>query len=132
MAYEYKCVAAPERARSRKGARGRTERVAAAMQDLIRDEAVDGWEYLRTDLLPVEEKSSWFSRPHEAHRAVLVFRRGEAAVTPAERAPERAPRLRDLSRDPEETPEPVLKLAARRGQDEDESGPRVAPPTGLS
>lgn len=78
--YEYKCVGAPEKAKRSRGAKTRTDRVAHAMQELINREAVNGWEYLRTDLLPVEEKSGLFSRSSEAHRAVLVFRRsvGEA------------------------------------------------------
>ncbi len=36
---------------------------------------MDGWEYQRTDLLPVNERQSWFSRVQETHRAVMVFRR---------------------------------------------------------
>ncbi|MEM7685364.1 MAG: hypothetical protein ACFB03_09770 [Paracoccaceae bacterium] len=79
MAYEYKCVGAPEKAKRRRGAKTRTDRVAAAMQDIIAQEAVGGWEYLRTDLVPVEEKSGLFGRVHEVHRAVLIFRRGEPA-----------------------------------------------------
>ena len=79
MDYEYKCVAAPEKARRRRGAKTRTARVAGAMEDILKAEAVDGWEYQRTDLIPVEEKSGIFSRAHEVHRAVMVFRRAKAA-----------------------------------------------------
>ena len=75
MAFEYKTVAAPERAKKRRGAKTRTERVALAFEDLLNEHGVDGWEYLRTDLLPVEERTGMFSRVHEAHRAVMVFRR---------------------------------------------------------
>lgn len=75
MAFEYKCVGAPERAKRKRGAKTRTDRVALAMQDVIMQEAVDGWEYLRTDLVPTEERSGMFSRTHEVHRAVMVFRR---------------------------------------------------------
>lgn len=75
MAYQYKCVAAPERAKRQRGAKTRTERVAAAMQELINAEATDGWEYVRTDLVPIEERSSFLARVHEVHRAVLIFRR---------------------------------------------------------
>ena len=75
MSYEYKCVGAPERPKKQRRVRGRSDRVALAMQEVIAAEAVDGWEYMRTDLVPVEEKNSLFSRAHEVHRAVLVFRR---------------------------------------------------------
>ena len=79
MGYEYKCIGAPERPKRKRGAKTRSDRLAAAMEDLISAEAVDGWEYLRTDLVPVEERSGWFSRSQEVHRAVLVFRRAKEA-----------------------------------------------------
>ena len=75
MTFEYKCVGGPERPKRVRGARSRSDRVALAMEEIIGAEAVDGWEYLRTDLVPVEEKSGLFSRTQEVHRAVLVFRR---------------------------------------------------------
>lgn len=75
MDYEYKCVAAPEKAKRRRGAKTRTDRVAGAMEDILKAEGVGGWEYQRTDLIPVEEKSGMFSRATEVHRAVMVFRR---------------------------------------------------------
>lgn len=79
MAFEYKCVAAPERAKRKRGTKTRTERVALAMEEIIEREATDGWEYMRTDLVPVEERSGLFGRPMEVHRAILVFRRGGPA-----------------------------------------------------
>ena len=75
MGYEYKCVGAPEKGKRKRGAKTRSDRVANAMETSIQAEAVDGWEYLRTDLIPCEERSGIFSRPQEVHRAVLVFRR---------------------------------------------------------
>jgi len=102
MSFEYKCVAAPERAKRIRGARTRTERVAMAMEELINEEAVNGWEYLRTDLVPVEEKPGLLSQSREVHRAVLIFRRSRALAQPAHHrggpapmhhAPEVAPRF---------------------------------------
>lgn len=82
MDYEYKCVAAPEKARRRRGAKTRSARVAMAMEDILKAESGGGWEYQRTDLLPVEEKSGLFGRTQEVHRAVLVFRRAVASSRP--------------------------------------------------
>ncbi|MEM7669266.1 MAG: hypothetical protein AAF317_08950 [Pseudomonadota bacterium] len=76
LAIEYKTVGAPERGRRRKGSKTRSDKVAAAMEDILRREAVDGWVYLRTDLIPVEERSGLFGRTREVHRAVMVFCRG--------------------------------------------------------
>lgn len=75
MAYEYRCVGAPERGKKRRGRMSRSDCVAQAMAELIAAEAADGWEYLRTDLVPVEEKPGWFGRAQEVHRGVMVFRR---------------------------------------------------------
>ena len=75
MEYEYKCIAAPEKARRRRGAKTRTDRVALAIEEILQAETKGGWEYLRADLIPVEEKSGIFGRTQEVHRAILVFRR---------------------------------------------------------
>ena len=75
MVYEYKCVGAPERGKRRRGGISRSECVAQAMEETLAAEARDGWEYVRTDLLPVEERAGWFGRTQEVHRGVMVFRR---------------------------------------------------------
>ncbi|MEL6478018.1 MAG: hypothetical protein AAFR17_11895 [Pseudomonadota bacterium] len=75
MSYEYKAVGGPEKGRRKRGAKSRSDRVAAALEDILAREAVEGWEYLRTDLIPVEERRGWLGRSQEIHRAVLVFRR---------------------------------------------------------
>lgn len=84
MQYEYKTVGAPEKGKRKRGARNASERVAAAFEEILEREAVDGWEYQRTDLLPVNERNGWFSRVQETHRAVMVFRRllEDAAADP--------------------------------------------------
>lgn len=104
--YEYKVVGAPERAKRARGARTRTDRVARALQDLINSEAVEGWEYQRTDLLPVEERAGFFSRVRETHRAVLVFRR--ALATSGQSTGQSAPILDDVP----PMPETRIRLAA--------------------
>ncbi len=84
MTFEYKTVGAPEKAKRKRGSRTQSDRVAAAFEEILKDEAVDGWEYLRTDLLPVIERAGWFGRGHEVHRAVMVFRRPLDRVAPVE------------------------------------------------
>ena len=128
MAFEYKCVGAPEKAKRKKGARSRSERVARAMEEIIQAEAVDGWEYQRTDLIPVEERSGLFSRAHEVHRAVLVFRRavGAARATSAQPVQDITPGVPT----PEAEDEPI-RLAADRGQKAQSSTPGPRAPTGL-
>ena len=106
MDYEYKCVGAPERPKRSRRAKTASDRVARAMEDIIREEAINGWEYLRTDLVPVSEKSSFLGRVQEVHRAVLVFRRDLEARR--ERASERSRR--------ESSSELINEAAARRSR----------------
>ncbi|TYO91278.1 DUF4177 domain-containing protein [Oceanicella actignis] len=73
--YEYKVVPAPRRARRRKGVRDRAQLFARTVQDVLSAEAVDGWEFLRAENLPCEERRGWFRRLEETVQAVLVFRR---------------------------------------------------------
>ena len=123
--YEYKAVPAPEKGLRRRGLRG-AARLAAAFEEVLAAEAVDGWEYLRTDLVPVLEKPGPLSRPRQVTRAVMVFRR----LLPAAPVPEEAaggagraepalftaPRLAPGA-GPGSRPEPTLTL--RRGESED-------------
>lgn len=133
MTFEYKCVGAPERPKRLRGTWSRSDRVALAMQEIIGAEAVDGWEYMRTDIVPVEEKAGFFGRTHEAHRAVLVFRRESVVARPARpalapaqvrtvaAAPEPpVPHGREVSlgaepADPREGREARIALSAERG-----------------
>lgn len=107
MAFEYKVVGAPEKGRRRRGARTRSDRVAAAFEEILAAEAVEGWEYLRTDLVPVQEKAGLFSRREDVHRAVMVFRRALRRSTPAE------PVVRPGAPRREETDELVLMPEGR-------------------
>jgi hypothetical protein len=129
MSFEYKAIGAPEKAKRKRGLRRQSDRVAAAFEEILQAEAVDGWEYLRTDLLPVTESAGWFRRGHEVNRAVMVFRRPldraqvESAatlrqapsVTPAA-APAETPAAaptpeRGSRREPEISHDPDLRLA---------------------
>ncbi len=80
MEYEYKTVGGPERGKQKRGAKNTIERVAAAMQDIIRREAAGGWEYVRTDLVPVEERPNLLSPKRTVHCPVVVFRRPKTAA----------------------------------------------------
>lgn len=108
MGFEYKCIGAPEKAKRKRGAKTRTDRVAVALEEALAEHAVDGWEYLRTDLIPIEERSGMFGRPHEVHRAVMIFRRPLGGAV-SHQAPVMAPRP-----EPVPAPEEPIRLAAER------------------
>ena len=108
MTYEYKTVGAPEKGKRKRGARTPSDRVAVAFDMVLQDEAVDGWEYLRTDLLPVIERSGWFGRGHEVQRAVMVFRRLLSSGHSAETAAEPLEKPAALRPAPSVMPEPTV------------------------
>ncbi|MCK0148950.1 DUF4177 domain-containing protein [Marivita sp. S6314] len=98
--FEYKVVPAPTKGVKAKGVKGAEARFAFTVEQAINDLAADGWEYVRTDVLPSEERvgltgsvTNW--------RNLMVFRRGIAVADDApasEAAPVRV--------------EPVLTAAA--------------------
>lgn len=103
--FKYKTVAAPRRAKKARGVKGADAQLAHNMGEIISREAADGWEYLRTDSLPVEEGGGMFSRGQVTWRAVLVFRRPVQTQEQAAQAQEFEPR------DPAETREPFMRVA---------------------
>lgn len=87
--YEYRVVPAPSRGKRARGVKGPDGRFANAVQGLMNELAAEGWEYLRSDTLPNEERTGLTSF-QTTFRSILVFRRPLAAAT-AQPAPERAP-----------------------------------------
>ncbi|WP_323008887.1 DUF4177 domain-containing protein [Paracoccus sp. (in: a-proteobacteria)] len=74
MSYEYTVIPAPARGEKAKGARSGIERFAATLTDLMNDMARDGWDYVRAETLPAEERSGLTSRTTVYHN-LLIFRR---------------------------------------------------------
>ena len=72
--YEYKTVPAPKKGEKAKGVRTPEGRIARAMQTVLNTEAQAGWEYVRADLLPMEERAGLTSKALTYH-TVFVFRR---------------------------------------------------------
>lgn len=95
MSYEYKFVPAPSRGDKRRGVKTPEHRFAATLEDAVNALAADGWEYLRTDTLPSEERSG-LRQTATVWRTMLVFRR--AAMAQTGRAPDAG----------NTTPEPAL------------------------
>ncbi|SLN25874.1 hypothetical protein PSA7680_01115 [Pseudoruegeria aquimaris] len=81
--YEYKVVPAPQRGEKAKGLKTSGERFAHALMGLMNDLGRDGWEYLRADTLPCEERSGLTGKT-TTYQNMLVFRREVAEVAPVE------------------------------------------------
>lgn len=72
--FEYKVVPAPTRGLKAKGVKGTQARFANALQTVMNDLGADGWEYQRTDTLPVEERQGLTGKTTNFQN-MLVFRR---------------------------------------------------------
>ena len=72
--FEYKLLPAPTRGLKAKGVRSAEARFAYAVEVTINAMASDGWEYLRADTLPHEERQG-LTGSATTFRTLLVFRR---------------------------------------------------------
>ena len=72
--FEYKVIPAPRRGEKARGAKTTEERFALALTRLMNDLGRDGWEYLRSDTLPCEERVGLTGKA-TAFQNMLVFRR---------------------------------------------------------
>ena len=75
--YEYHVVPAPRRGEKARDAKTTADRFAVALTRLMNDLGRDGWEYLRADTLPCEERAGLTGKT-TAFQHMLVFRRAAA------------------------------------------------------
>lgn len=73
--FEYKVVPAPKQGEKARGVRGAEDRFALALTNLLNAYGRDGWDYVRTDTLPVEERHGLTGRTSTTYQNMLVFRR---------------------------------------------------------
>ena len=100
--YEYKVVPAPRQGEKTRGAKTTADRFAVALTRLMNDLGRDGWEYLRADTLPCEERAGLTGKT-TAFQHMLVFRR------PLQTAPLTEPAA------PQQLAAPILTAAAAEG-----------------
>jgi Domain of unknown function (DUF4177) len=72
--FEYKVVPAPVRGEKARGAKSTPDRFALALTTLMNDLGRDGWEYVRADTLPCEERVG-FTGKQTTFQNMLVFKR---------------------------------------------------------
>jgi len=84
--WRYRCVAAPRKARRSRAHKTCEDALLGAIEAVLAEQAAEGWEYLRTDLVPMEAKKGMLSATVETHLGVMVFRRaatGDESPGPA-------------------------------------------------
>lgn len=91
--YIYRVVPAPAKGEKSSGVKGAEARFARGLETAINAQAREGWEYLRAEILPSQERQG-LTGTRTVQRSVLVFRRpartADAAEEPAaEAAPPR-------------------------------------------
>jgi len=122
MNHEYTVIPAPARGEKVRGARTPADRYAATLAQALNAMAAEGWEYVRAETLPSEERSGLTSRT-TVWMNVLVFRR---ALATAEAQP-----LAATAATAPRTPEalPVSPAAASAAEAEVHAGPTAAEPS---
>ncbi|RGP39177.1 DUF4177 domain-containing protein [Pseudotabrizicola alkalilacus] len=104
--YEYKVIPAPKRGEKLRGVKTTEDRFAQTLTQLMNSLGADGWDYVRADTLPCDERAG-LTGTKTTYQNMLVFRRTlvERQVT------ETPPSFSTLRATPE--PElPTLKLGA--------------------
>lgn len=72
--FEFKVIPAPKRGEKARGVKTTEDRFALALTNLMNELGADGWDYVRADSLPCEERSG-FTSTKTTFQNVLVFRR---------------------------------------------------------
>ncbi len=85
--YEYKVIPAPTKGQKAQGLKTPEARFAHTVEGVLNAQAAEGWEYLRSDILPSDERQG-LTGVQTVYRTLLVFRRArqsgnDAAQTPA-------------------------------------------------
>lgn len=73
--FEYKVIPAPRRGVRVKGAKGPAGRFAGTLENTINALSSEGWEYVRAESLPVDERHGITRRKTETYQNVLIFRK---------------------------------------------------------
>lgn len=106
--YEYKVVPAPHRGERAKGVKGTEARFALSLGNTINAQAAEGWEYVRAETLPCEERSGLTGKT-TTFINMLVFRRAVEVAAPDE-VPVETPVV--VSEDAATVEEPVMNGSA--------------------
>ena len=88
MTYEYKVVPAPMRGVKAPGVKTNEDRFALALETAINEAASEGWEYIRADTLPCEQRDGLISKT-TVYQNMLVFRRAKPASGAPKMKPQR-------------------------------------------
>ena len=72
--HEYKVVPAPRRGTKSREAKSHEDRFALTLSNLMNELGREGWEYVRSETLPTEERAG-FMKTRVVEQTMLIFRR---------------------------------------------------------
>ena len=84
--HEYKVVPAPRKADKARNLKTGEDRFAHALTRVMNEMAEGGWEYLRTDTLPMEERTGLTGRTTTEYQHMMVFVRRLTTTASAQAA----------------------------------------------
>ena len=84
--FEYTTVPAPTTGTKAKGVKTREDRFALSMSEILNEHAEDGWEYVRAEMLPMEERKG-LTGTQTSYQNVLIFRRLRAEALTLDESP---------------------------------------------
>ena len=130
--FEYKAVPAPTTGTKAKGVKSREDRFALSITEALNTMAEDGWEYVRAEMLPLEERKG-LTGTQTSYQNVLIFRRLQGAALTLDEGP----RVRSVPAPTFEDAEPandapVLKRVLSAGADDHGGSPPVGSATDKS
>ena len=77
--FEYKVIPAPKRGEKARGVKSTEDRFAHTLTQLMNDLGAEGWDYVRADSLPCDERAG-LTGTKTTFQNVLVFRRQSGAL----------------------------------------------------
>lgn len=106
--YTYKVIPAPEQGKKGRGMRTISARFANGLEAAINDLAVDGWEYVRSDSLPSNDRVGLTRKRVESFQNVLVFRKPAEVLVKEDPAEQAADQVSEDLDPIEDTPDETI------------------------
>lgn len=82
--YEYKVIPAPRKGTKSKDAKTSDARLALSIEDIMNEMGAQGWYYLRSDTLPIEERSGLTGKTTTFQHLLVFVRDADEADTEVE------------------------------------------------
>ena len=126
--FEYKAVPAPQTGTKAKGVKSTEDRFALSLTDALNEMAAEGWEYVRAETLPCDERKG-LTGSQTTYQNILIFKRFQqhAAPLPLDARTTSRPLPEPLSDGFDEMPAPTPRIVSQSPDDA-----HNAPPLGAA